>query len=100
MKKDRNKEVVPELKLPENGEVIGIVTQTLGASNFKVRCSDNYERICSIPGRLKRDFWIKEGDLVIVRPWIAQSKERGDIVWRYSLGDRDRLKEKGYTIPE
>ncbi|VVB77317.1 Translation initiation factor 1A [uncultured archaeon] len=56
--------------------------------------------LCSIPGRLRRRFWIKEGDLVIVKPWPEQGDERADIIWRYSLGDRERLKAKGYNVPE
>ena len=55
--------------------------------------------MCSIPGRLRRRFWIKEGDLVIVKPWVVQGNERGDIIWRYSIGDRERLKAKGYEVP-
>ena len=27
----------------------------------------------------------KEGDTVIVRPWVVQTDERGDIIWRYSI---------------
>jgi translation initiation factor 1A len=95
----RAEEAVHELKLPQGNEVIGLVTQALGASNFRIRCSDKYERLCSIPGRLRRHFWIKEGDVVIVRPWVVQSSERGDIVWRYSLGDRERLSAMGYEVP-
>ncbi|MGC8675976.1 MAG: translation initiation factor eIF-1A [Candidatus Micrarchaeia archaeon] len=88
------------LKLPQSGEVVGVVSQALGASKFRVKCSDGFERLCSIPGRLKRRFWIKEGDIVMVKPWVVQSSERGDIVWRYSLGDKERLKASGYSLPE
>ncbi len=98
--KKKDVEEVHELRLPQKGEVIGIVSQALGASNFRVKCSDNFERICTIPGRLSRTFWIKEGDLVLVKPWVVQSNERGDIIWRYSLGDKERLKASGYSVPE
>jgi len=90
---------IHQLKLPMQGEFIGRVTKTLGASKFMVLCSDKNERVCSIPGRLRRKFWIKEGDLVIVKPWVVQSNERGDVVWRYSIMDKDLLKQKGYTVP-
>jgi translation initiation factor 1A len=86
--------------LPKKGEVIGLVTKALGASKFSVMCSDHKERVCSIPGSLKRRFWIKENDLVIVRPWVVQSDERGDVRWRYSLMDKDKLKQMGYEIPQ
>ena len=55
--------------------------------------------MCSIPGRLKRRFWVKEGDLVIVKPWVVQSNQRGDIVWRYSIMDKELLRQKGFEIP-
>lgn len=96
----RSQEPVYELKIPQQGEVVGVVVQAVGASKFRIRCSDNFERICSIPGRLRRKFWIKENDLVLVKPWVAQSNERGDVIWRYSIGDRDRLKEKGILVPQ
>ena len=88
-----------ELKIPQDNEIVGVIVQAVGASKFKARCSDNFERICSIPGRLRRRFWIKENDLVLVKPWVVQSNERGDIVWRYSIGDRDKLKAKGINVP-
>lgn len=85
--------------LPKDNEVIGIVTNALGASKFRVFCSDHNERVCSIPGRLKRRFWIKEGDMVLVKPWVVQGNEKGDVVYRYSIMDKETLKSKGFEIP-
>ncbi len=87
------------LMLPKEGEIIGVVTKASGAANFVVFCSDKKQRTCSIPGRLKRRFWIKEGDLVLVHPWVVQGDSRGDIVWRYSVMDKTSLKAKGFEIP-
>ena len=84
---------------PRDNEVVGKVTRASGASNFLVSCSDGNERTCTIPGRLKRRFWIKEGDVVLVRPWVVQTNERGDIIWRYSMMDKEKLKAKGFTVP-
>jgi translation initiation factor 1A len=83
------------LKLPNEGEMIGSVIKLVGATKFVVRCMDGHERLCIIPGRLRRQFWIKENDAVIVRPWVVQSDERGDIVWRYSMLDISKLKDSG-----
>lgn len=85
--------------MPRENEVVGTVTRASGASNFLVTCSDGNERVCTIPGRLKRRFWIKEGDVVLVKPWVVQSNERGDIVWRYSQMDKEKLKTRGFKIP-
>ncbi|MGA3020919.1 MAG: translation initiation factor eIF-1A [Candidatus Micrarchaeales archaeon] len=99
-KRNTKVEEVHELKVPQGSEIIGVVSQAVGASNFRVRCSDNLERMCSIPGRLRRKFWIKEGDLVLVKPWVVQGNERGDIVWRYSLADKERFRASGLQIPQ
>lgn len=81
--------------MPNPGEVIGKVVRIAGATKFFVKCVDDKERLCSIPGRLRRAFWIKENDMVIVKPWIVQTDERGDIIWRYSVLDINRLKDRG-----
>ncbi|MDI6654988.1 MAG: translation initiation factor eIF-1A [Candidatus Hydrothermarchaeota archaeon] len=83
------------LRMPRNEEVLGIVEQMLGASRMKVSCKDNKIRICRIPGKIKRRIWIKEGDVVIVKPWAVQSGEKGDIVWRYTRPQVDRLLSQG-----
>lgn len=59
-----------------------------------VSCTDGNERLCSIPGRFKRRFWIKVNDTVIVKPWIVQSNERADIVWRYRPLEVNKLRER------
>ncbi len=82
-------------KMPKNGEVVGRVLRLVGATRFQVDCSDGNQRLCIIPGRLRRSFWIKENDVVLVRPWTVQSNERGDIVWRYSIMDINKLKAIG-----
>ena len=89
-----------KLLLPRGNEVVGQVAKALGASNFLVVCSDKLERTCSIPGRLRRRFWVKERDIVLIKPWVVQGDQRGDIVWRYSIMDKDLLRAKGYDLPK
>ena len=98
----RNAESGPShrLLLPRGNEVVGMVGKALGASNFLIICSDKKERTCSIPGRLRRSFWVKERDMVLVKPWVVQGDQRGDIIWRYSIMDKDLLRSKGYDIPK
>ncbi len=80
--------------VPRDKEVLGRVTKISGASRFVVMCTDNKERTCSIPGRYRRRFWIKVNDVVLVKPWAVQGDEKGDIIWRYSLMDIGRLKDR------
>lgn len=82
-------------KMPGKGEVIGLVVKAGGSTNFLVLCNDGNERVCTIPVKYKRSFWIKSDDLVLVRPWVVQSDKKGDIVWRYSKMDADVLKKAG-----
>ena len=88
------------IMLPRDNEIVGVVTNALGASKFRVLCNDNNERICAIPGRLKRQFWIKQNDIVLVRPWVVQGTEKGDIIYRYSIMDKETLKQKGIEVPK
>jgi len=92
--KEQEKPVV-RLRLPRSGEVLGVVEQMLGASRMLVKCRDNNTRVVRIPGRLKRKLWIKEGDTVIVKPWVVQGNEKGDIVWRYTAAEAERLTREG-----
>lgn len=84
-----------DIRLPQEGELFAIVISELGATRMMCYCQDGKERICRIPGRLKSKFWVKEGDLVLVKPWEVQSDERGDIVWQYKKLEVALLKEKG-----
>ncbi len=83
-----------KLKMPDQGELIGTVSKIAGASKFFVDCTDGKQRLCAIPGRFRRRFWIKENDVVIVKPWMVQGDQRGDIVWRYSALDVNKLRDK------
>ncbi len=83
------------LRMPRDDEVLGIVEQLLGASRMTVKCKDNNFRMCRIPGKIRRRIWIKEGDIVIVKPWSVQSEKKGDIVWRYTRPQVNRLMNQG-----
>jgi translation initiation factor 1A len=84
-----------ELKLPAEGELIGVVVQLLGFNRVKVRCTDGKVRICRIPGRMIKKVWLRENDIVMVAPWDFQSDEKADVIWRYDRGEAKTLKAKG-----
>jgi translation initiation factor 1A len=73
------------VRLPRRheGELFGIADMLLGASRIKVMCADGRTRMARIPGKMKKRMWIREGDLVIIRPWKFQD-EKSDVVWRYT----------------
>lgn len=89
-------EEIVRLRVPRNSEVLGIVKEMLGASRFKVECQDGKERICRVPGKIKRKVWVIVSDIVLIQPWNVQPEDRGDIVWRYTRTQANWLRRKGY----
>ncbi|MEK6969575.1 MAG: translation initiation factor eIF-1A [Nanoarchaeota archaeon] len=85
------------VRLPQKDEVLGIVQQRLGGSRMRVRCLDGKERICRIPGRLRRALWVRENNIVIVEPWELGGDAKGDIIYKYQgKAEADFLRKKGY----
>ncbi|MDD5417925.1 MAG: translation initiation factor eIF-1A [Candidatus Nanoarchaeia archaeon] len=84
------------VKLPRGKQVIGFVEGNVGFCNFKARCTDDKVRLCRIPGKLKRNMWIRENNIVLVEPWPVQSDERGDIIYKYRDNEVYWLKKNGH----
>ncbi len=96
-RQEQPEEQVIRVRIPQQGEVLGIVQQRLGGSRMKVHCLDGKERICRIPGRLRRALWVREKDVVIVAPWELGGDEKGDVVFKYrGKAEVDFLRKKGY----
>ena len=95
-KKVLSEEMLRRLVLPAGAQVLGIVTQMLGYDRLRVKSTDGYDRLCRIRGKMKRRVWIRVNDVVLVDPWDFQFETRGDIVWRYTKGQAESLKAKGY----
>ncbi len=91
-----SEEVIQDIVLPTANDVLGIATKLLGFDRIMVKCQDGRERLCRIRGKMKRRVWIREGDVVLVSPWDFQSDKRGDVIWRYTRGQADWLRKKGY----
>ena len=85
------------VRIPRNKELLGIVKQRLGGSRMRVNCLDGKERICRIPGRLRRGLWVRENDVVIVEPWELGGNEKGDVIYKYrGKAEVEFLRRKGY----
>src|SRR3989338_3271487 len=83
------------VRLPRGEELIGIIEQRLGGNKMMVACLDGKSRNCRVPGRLKRELWLRPGDVVIVEPWELD-KEKADVIFKYRPGQVDWLRRKGY----
>ena len=87
---------VVRVRIPKGKEILGVVQQRLGGSRLRVQCLDGKERICRIPGRLRRALWVREKNIVIIEPWELGGDEKGDVVYKYrSKAEIDFLKRKG-----
>lgn len=101
MKKKQQQEqpidIGKSIRLPKahNNELLAVVIAELGAARMQCICEDGKERICRIPGRLKRRLWVKEGDVVIVKPWEVEGDKKGDIIWGYRKLEVQWLRKKG-----
>jgi len=88
-------EEIARLRYPKENEILGLVTELVGAGKMRVDCSDGKQRLCRIPGKMRKKVWVKQGDIVIVEPWTVQTDERGDIQWRYTRTQSTWLSKKG-----
>ncbi len=88
---------ISRIRIPRPPEVLGVVEALVGGDKMKVKCDDGNERLCRIPGKLRKRVWIRSGDLVLIEPWTVQSHERGDIGFRYTQTQANWLKRKGYV---
>jgi translation initiation factor 1A len=84
------------VKLPKEGEILGVVTGMLGGGRLAVSCKDGKERLCRIPGKIRRHVWVRDGDIVLIVPWEIDGDKRGDIMWRYNRLQADWLRQNGY----
>ncbi|PIO00059.1 translation initiation factor 1A [archaeon CG10_big_fil_rev_8_21_14_0_10_43_11] len=78
------------------GEVFGYIERKAGAYRMYVRCADGKVRMCRIPGAKRRRMWIRENDLVIIKPWELEEDTKGDIVHLYTKGQEANLRGRGF----
>jgi translation initiation factor 1A len=94
MEEEEKKEEILRVRIPKEGELLGVVEAMLGGNRLLVKCKDGKTRMGRIPGRIKKKVWIKVGDVVIVVPWSFQDS-KAEVVFRYSPPQVAWLKRKG-----
>ena len=90
-----NQEEFFRIRKPRHGEILGVVESLMGAGKMRVRCQDDKIRLCRIPGKMRKRSWIRDGDIVLVKPWDIQGDEKGDIVYIYKKAQAMWLKRNG-----
>ncbi len=91
----QQQEEIRRTPTPRPGQVLGLCEQRVGGSRMRVRCMDGKTRICRIPGRLKRDLWVRDGDILLIEPWELSGNEKGDVVFKYRPLQVDVLRKRG-----
>ncbi|UNQ72498.1 translation initiation factor aIF-1A [Infirmifilum sp. NZ] len=92
---DARGEEEAEIPLPDGQTtLLCVIQQLLGFDRARVFCSDGKVRLCRIPGKFKKRMWMRVGDVVLVAPWDFQP-DRGDILYRYTSTELQRLERKG-----
>jgi translation initiation factor 1A len=89
-------EEISRIRIPKEGEMLGLVELMLGSDKLRVQCGDGKERIVRIPGKLRKRVWIRVGDIILIQPWKVMSDIRADVVWRYTKTQANWLQKKGY----
>lgn len=91
---------VTRARLPRGeNEIIGVIDQRLGGNKMMVNCTDGKQRNCRVPGRLKREMWLRPGDVVIIELWELD-KNKGDVIFKYRPNQVAWLKREGYLETE
>lgn len=85
-----------KVRTPREGELLGSVIATVGGGRLQVDCKDGKERLVRIPGKIRRNIWVRPGDIVLIKPWEIEGDKKADIVWRYNHLQSDWLRRKGY----
>jgi len=88
--------IMGSLRLPREGEILGVVIGTVGGGRLVVACKDGKERMCRIPGKIRRNIWVRDGDIVIIKPWEIGGDKKADVVWRYNKLQAEFLRNKGH----
>lgn len=90
---------MPEIRLrmPRRNEreIFATVIELKGGNHLTVHCEDGKDRMCRIPGKIRKRLWIKDNDYVLVKPWEVQGDEKCDLVYRYTNVQVDALKRRG-----
>ena len=79
---------------PKKEEIIGTIVQRYGGNRMEVLTTDGKTRNCRVPGKYKRQLWLRPKDIVLIKLWEFD-KEKGDIIYKYKPNEVTQLKKKG-----
>lgn len=80
-------------RMPRQGEVIGVIVQRYGGNRMEVRATDSKTRNCRVPGKYRRQLWLRPKDIILIKPWSFDDS-KGDIIYKYRPNEITQLKKK------
>jgi translation initiation factor 1A len=86
-------------KLPVKNEQFAVVQEMSGGSRLKALCEDGKTRMVRIGGKFKKRMWVRELDLILIKPWPVQTESKADLVHRYLPTERKWILSRD-IIPE
>ena len=101
MKKKQNQSnnTTKKTKLPSKDEQFAVVIEMSGGSRLKAMCEDGNTRMVRIGGRFKKRMWVRDNDLILIKPWPIQTESKADLVHRYLPNERNWILNRD-IIPE
>ena len=88
-----------KVRLPTKDEQFAVVSEMSGGSRLRAVCEDGKKRMVRIGGRFKRRMWVREKDLILIKPWPIQQDSKADLVYRYLPTERKWILNRN-IIPE
>jgi len=93
--KEEEAKVPSRVRMPRQGQLIGMVLERLGGKRMSIKTTDGKVRNCRVPGRFRRKFWLRPNNIVMIEPWPDDDK-KGDIVYQYRPNEVTQLRRKGF----
>ena len=87
-------EAPTRVRMPRQGEFIGVILQRLGGNRMEVFSRDKKTRNCRVPGRFRRSLWLRPNDIVMVEPW-KDDDSKGDVIFKYNSSAIIQLRKRG-----
>lgn len=91
---ERAQQEIARIRYPKRDEMFAVVTEMLRAGKLRADCEDGNHRLCRIRGKIRRRLWIRNGDLILIKPWEIEEKEKADVLWRYTRTQAMWLKNR------
>tara|TARA_R100000655_G_C2989298_1_gene192866 strand:+ start:1954 stop:2274 length:321 start_codon:yes stop_codon:yes gene_type:complete len=102
MKKNtkQSNNITKKVKLPKGDEQFGVVIEMSGGSRMTALCEDGKTRMIRIGGKFKRRMWVRENDLILLKPWPVQGDTKADLVHRYLPTERKWITNRDILTEE